>query len=177
MIKKFISVLSLSLVASICNADFIEQWGLNYNVIQMCIPESDVCSNAVSLNGSANDTIKIEGLAGPIILALENKQIISCESNAILKTEGAKLFNLAGVELAAIPHRGFMRHCGITTDGLLYWFHYNKVLNSSPVNVLVVVTSTGKIVFEQIVKKGGKVKFNLKGKEYAVSIQEPEWPG
>ena len=65
----------------------------------------------------------------------------------------------------------------ITLDGSLYWFQYNKVVDSVRVNILVVVTSSGEVAFEETMSVGGDIKFVREDKEYVITIKEPQKPG
>ena len=160
-----------------CDAEQILEWNVNFSSKVSCNTESDICHTVVTLIDQDERITKINRLVGPIIVAISNWQIVSCESNAILKTNEAKFFDLSGSEVASVKHRGFLRNCGITPDGKLYWFHYNKILDSKPVNILVVVTSIGDVVYEKTLAAGGEIRFTQDSKEYVVPIGEPEWPG
>jgi len=172
----FLKISLLLILSSTCKAEFIQDWGLEYSSKEYCRPGTDYCSIFITLQGKGGSPIKIEA-AGPIVLSVVNKQILSCEFNAYDASSFAILFNLQGEKVATIEHRGYLRQCGTTSDGKLYWFHYNKVVNSQPVNVLLVASDNGNIVFEKELTNGGEIKFQYAGKDYAVTIREPELPG
>jgi len=174
--RNFLTVPALLLIALPGYAEFIEEWNIEYKSELKCQNNSDVCHREITIIDSSSKVSKYT-VTGPVILAIENRQIVSCESNATLSTEGAKIFDLDGSQVATVIHRGFLRDCDITSDGSLYWFHYNKVIESVPKNILVVVTSMGEVVDEQVISKGGRIKFSYGEKEYELSIQKPELPG
>ena len=174
--RKILSALILYSFVSSSTAEVIEEWGLDYNSVLTCKASSDICSITITLENKDKKTTKFN-VIGPVILAIANRQIVSCESNSVMRTRQARIFNLAGIEIASIQHRGFLRNCDITSDGSLYWFHYNKVFDSVPNNILVVVTSEGKIAYEKTLLTGGDISFAHNGREYIVSIQGPELPG
>ncbi len=174
--RSLLTVPALLLIALPGYAEFIEEWNIEYESTLKCQTTSDVCHREITTIDSSSKVSKF-AVTGPVILAIENRQIVSCESNAILSTEQARIFDLDGNQVATVIHRGFLRDCDITSDGVLYWFHYNKVIDSMPKNILVVVTNMGEVVDEQVLSKGGRIKFSYGEKEYELSIQEPQLPG
>jgi hypothetical protein len=176
IIRKILGVVILYSFVSSSAAEVIKEWSLDYNSVLTCKTNSDLCSIAITLEKTDSETTKFE-VIGPVILAIANKQIVSCESNSVMDTHKARIFDLAGAEIASVQHRGYLRNCDITSDGSLYWFHYNKVFDSVPKNILVVVTSEGNIAYEQTLLTGGDISFAHNGREYNVSIQAPEFPG
>ncbi len=168
--RNLLNFLFLSSLAFPSFAELIEEWGLEYNSVLTCKTNSDLCSRTVTLDDGIKIATKIV-LIGPIKLAIANRQIVSCESNSIVGTQKARIFNLSGKEIAVVEHRGFLRSCDITSDGSLYWFHYNRIIDAEPKNILVVVTSQGIVVYEKTLSAGGNIKFSHNGKEYVVSIQ------
>jgi len=168
--------LALLLLSSPSYPESIEGWNVEYRSESRCLPNSDVCHQAIAIVDSSGKVSELK-VTGPVLLAIKNRQIVSCESNAILATEEAKIFDLAGRLVATVNHRGYLRECGITPDGSLYWFHYNEVIESKPMNVVVVVSSRGAIVYEKVLSKGEKVEFSYGKDEYELDIQEPELPG
>lgn len=174
--RSFVTIIFLCCLLPPAYSEIIEEWGLNYSSELSCRANSDLCSRTITLDDGIGASTKMV-LVGPVKLAIANRQIISCESNSVVGTQEAKIFDLAGDLIAVVSHRGFMRNCGITTDGALYWFHYNKVKSSVPINILVVVTNMGRVVYEETHSAGGDIEFLHNGKGYVVSIQPPELPG
>ena len=170
---KFILLMSLT---NLCNAQYFESLKLDYSEKTYCQPETDNCSTVVTLTKDGNKPIEIKGLNGPIHLSTQYAQVFSCEANTYDDRKYAKLFNLQGELLATVQHRGSLHDCGTTIDGALYWLHYYKVVNSKPINVLVVFSNTGKVIFEKELSYGGLIKFKYYGKEYSLKIDKPQWP-
>ena len=159
------------------SAEYIESLQANFEVNTQCKPDSDICNTTVTLEKNGSVITKITSLEGPIFLSVPNKQILSCESNAIMLTDAAEIYTLNGSKVAAIKHRGFLRTCGLTKDNTLYWFLYNKIVNSKPINILVVANNSGNIAFEKELTNGGNISFIYNQTSYVIAIPEPEYPG
>ena len=164
---------------SIGYAEYIEEWSIEMKSTKSCLPETDVCDSVVTLIDKKGNETKITGLTGETYAqpAIKNKQILACEYNVIMKTKGAKIFDLKGKLIKVIPHKGFLRECKITKNGKLYWFQYNLMKNSKFYNYILVVSKEGKTVLEQPLNHGGEFKFNYNNDNYVIILSEPQWPG
>jgi hypothetical protein len=116
-------------------------------------------------------------LVGPIKISSVNRQIFSCESNAIIGTEKALVFDLRGKLVFSFEHLGFLRKSGMTKDQKLYWLLYNIVTESGPTNILVVLDHEGKVVLRNQFKESRIIRFNYKEHRYALDIPRAELPG
>lgn len=177
MYFKILASILFSLISVSLNAEIIPAWNLDLETTTSCKPESDICETKVVLKGKSKEPVVISGLEGPIKLSLPNHQILSCETNEIMMTKAAKVFNIDGVELFSIHHRGYQSLCQLTDDKRLYWFLYSKIVNSKPINTVLVVAPNGSVIYEKETNKAGEHKFEYNNKNYVVSIPAPVWPG
>ena len=177
MYFKILASIFFTLIFASIQAEMIAAWGLDFDKTTTCKPESDICETKVLLKSQVIESVQISGLEGPIKLSIPNNQILSCESNAIMLTKAAKIFNLKGEEVFSISHRGYQSSCELTDDKKLYWFIYSKVLDSKPVNVILVVAPDGTVIYEKETMNAGEHKFEYNNKKYVVSTPAPRWPG
>ena len=116
-------------------------------------------------------------LIGPLQISTVNKQLFSFESNSIIGTKSALVFELDGKLAFSFEHLGYLRNFGITEDQRLYWLHYNIVKDNEPLNIVVIINSEGKVVFRDRFRKSRHIQFNYKEYNYRMDIPKAEWPG
>ena len=75
------------------------------------------------------------------------------------------------------PHRGYLRDCGVTGDGYLYWLHDNVVRAGVPSNLVIVLDADGDAVAEAEFEEDRSFTFEARGKTYSLSIAAADWPG
>jgi hypothetical protein len=120
---------------------------------------------------------RLPRLVGPVLVASTNAQLLSCESNAVLKGRAAKVYSLAGKEVFNFEHLGFLRGCGITGDGRVYWLHYNVVRQGAPWNIVVLLDRTGSVLTRQEFREARSVPYEIEGARYTLPIPAAELPG
>jgi hypothetical protein len=110
-----------------------------------------------------------------------NDQIVACEENPDSKGY-AVIFNLKGEVVAEFQHEEFLRACGATDDGKLYWLHYNgletpvKSSGFKPYNVIVILDNEGNVVHEEKFVKGKTVEFEYKEAGYEIDVPDASVP-
>jgi len=139
-------------------------------------------SDAVHLQVSLRDIeggaiVEFPRMVGSVLLSTANAQLFSCESNSTLATSEAMAFHLDSRPSFSFPHRGYLRNCGLTGDGRLYWLHYNVVREGVPRNQVVVLNGEGKAVADAEFTDARQFTFKDGEKTYSLSIPAADWPG
>jgi hypothetical protein len=116
-------------------------------------------------------------LYGPVLVSRPNRELFSCEGNGVDQGAEALIFDLAGNISGRIKHVGFLRQCGVSDDGRIYWLHYNVVKNGVPYNLVLLVGSGGTVLLTQHLDGGGVVTLERQGQIYTFRIPDPELPG
>ena len=137
----------------------------------------DIILKVTLLNKKRTSEIKFPVIIGPIYFSGVNKQIFSCESNAIKATREANAFDLKGNRVFSFKHLGFIRNCGITEDKMTYWLHYNYVRDKKPINIVVALSAKGDVLYKESFSKEKTVFFSNNNKTYKMSFPDAEWPG
>lgn len=111
------------------------------------------------------------------LTSTENDQIVACEENPDSKGY-AIIFNLKGDTVAEFRHEEFLRACGTTEDGKLYWLQYNALerpvtpTDLKPYNIVVVMNNEGEVVYEERFVRGKAVEFKYEETNYAIDIPD-----
>jgi hypothetical protein len=158
-----------------------EQLKLNDKILSIeenCLPESDICSSVLTISSGDKIINKVEGLHGPFYVSQINAQIFSCEDNSIMETKGALLLDTTGKRVGTHFHeQKYLRDCGMTEDQGYYWLLYNLVESGEPVNKLIVLDSSGAVVFSKQGDFFGETEVKLGNGQQVINIQKPDWPG
>ena len=139
---------------------------------------SDAIHLKVSLRDKVGEqSVRFPDLVGPIHLSAANSQLFSCESNSTLATSRALAFDLDGKQSFEFAHRGYLRDCGVTEDGRLYWLLYNTVKGGVPTNLIVVLDERGAIVSEAEFSEPRDFEFKVRERQYLLPVPRAEMPG
>ena len=126
---------------------------------------------------STGGSVRFPRLVGPIWVSPENRQVFSCESNAIMATGAALGFDLSGRRAFAFQHRGFLRDCGLTEDRRLYWLIYNVAVGGETKNSVVVLDEAGRVVASAMFAGERSFEFSVGGRPYVLPVAQAELPG
>ncbi len=139
---------------------------------------SDAITLQVSLRDeSGNEAVQFPSVVGPVYLSVANSQLFSCESNSTVAARQARAFDLEGKAAFTFSHRGFLRSCGLSPDGLLYWLIYSVVREEAPTSLVIVLDANGGVVAEAEFRDRREFEFTAGGKAYSLPVPQAEMPG
>jgi hypothetical protein len=116
-------------------------------------------------------------LYGPVFISRPNRELLSCEGNGVGQGKAALIFDLTGRVEAKVVHPGYLRTCGVSEDGRIYWLHYNAIDGGTPYNLVLIVGRGGTVLKRQRLDKAGSVVISVGASTYRFQIPAPEFPG
>jgi len=172
------SVATLSVSAQNSRSRFVEAWGLTVVENWSGLAHSDAIGEVFELRSSDDKVVaRSPSIIGPLLLSRPNREILSCEINSTLDIKAALLFDLNASIIARMPHRTYLRNCGLSDDGRIYWLHYTRVQADKPYNLVVIVGAGGRILSTQRLDHAGNATLTSGTRTYVFPNPEPDWPG
>lgn len=169
---------ALSVVEAAETNVFISEWGLTLVQETSTPRNSDAQTLTFRLVSKAGVVVaQSPPLYGPLYSSIPNRELLSCEGNGVGQGAQALIFNLDARITRRLTHAGYLRGCGTSNDGRLYWLNYNMVEDGSPYNLVVVLGPSGREIHRQRLNVAGSVVVDFAGKTYSFPIPTPDLPG
>lgn len=157
---------------------FVPEWNVTLVTTTAGPAASDNLRESIQVFSVEGHTLaQIRGLVGPVHLAIPNRQILVCGNDGIDTDGEARVFGLDGEVQVRRAHLGFVRDCGVTSDGRLYWLRYDLVESGSPYSVALVFGPRGEDVLRRRFDRAETIRFEAGGKPYALEFSAPDSPG
>jgi len=143
---------------------------ISFDEDRFCKPETDHCISALLLK-TKSKTVRVDGLKGRFFLSKVNNQVFGCGGNTFSQGKSATLTNEFG-ESQKFKHLGPLIDCGISKDGYLYWFVYEREGNGEFAPKIAVINKDAQLIFNKKVTLGEKSVFVVTGIKITVNPSE-----
>jgi hypothetical protein len=141
-------------------------------------PNSDAILLDLSIvDSTGSQRLLAKDLLGPVLVFEAERKIVSCESSGTMVGVRPIVIDLNGRQVVGPDHPGYLRQCKEVEDSNLAFLHYNLVRQNKPYNLVRMIDTDGRLVFEKEMSTIGEVEVRAAGRTYQVHVPEPEWPG
>jgi hypothetical protein len=157
---------------------FVKEWRLTVVETWSAPPSSDAMTGVFELRTVNDDLVaRSRPIIGPLLISPANNELVSCEAQWTMGGVAVLVFDLSGSVVAEYPHPGYLRNCGTSIDGRIYWLNYSLIENDHPYSLVVLLGPRGHLLATKRLDHKGTFTWTEDGNEYSFDFPEPDWPG